>query len=385
MSVHDEDEIVDAELVDDGGLVLVEEPPAEPLVDFNTVLFPGQDVPTTEDRGPRYTERDLYVSAETAEILEETDPTDTGPLRAFKEWCAEQGRVAVPCTTATFTEYSRHLMQRGLKVSTIKNYMSLIKTAMPPGQKPDNSLYLRLLANYRKNNKRALRTRQAFPLTLSYVVPMMKKAEADGRPIGIRDAAMFAFGYRFLGRSIEDADVMIEDLTILDDRVTVWLAEDKTHKDEDQTIPLMDRRDIQLVRRLRRWLEYLASFGITTGPVFRHLLKNGVPATAETRAKTATKRGVHLRGHTINERVKYWFGKAGLMSDGRPVTSHGLRAGGATDLAENGATDQELEDAGRWAKGSPIPRKVYVRPAQAGKKDPFDKVPVHNPEQAKAK
>ncbi|MGP4046851.1 hypothetical protein [Streptomyces sp. 2A115] len=104
-----------------------------------------------------------------------------------------------------------------------------------------------------------------------------------------------------------------------------------------------------------------------------------MPATEETRAKTAPKCGAHLRGHVVNERVKHWFAKAGLVSDGRPVTSHGLSAGGATDLAEAGATDQELEDAGRWAKGSSIPRKVYVRPAQAGKKDPFDEVPVHNP------
>jgi integrase len=143
---------------------------------------------------------------------------------------------------------------------------------------------------------------------------------------------------------------------------------------------LRDRADIQLVPRLRRWLGYLAEQGITTGPVFRHLLKNGMPATEETRAKTATTRGVHLRGHVVNERVRHWFGKAGLVSNGRPVTSHGLRAGGATDLAENGATDQELEEAGRWAKGSSIPRKVYVLPAQAGRKDPFDKVPVHSSE-----
>lgn len=49
------------------------------------------------------------------------------------------------------------------------------------------------------------------------------------------------------------------------------------------------------------------------------------------------------------------------------------------DLLALGDDNQELEEAGRWAKGSSIPRKVYVRPAEAGKKDPFDKVPVHNP------
>ncbi|GGR52292.1 tyrosine-type recombinase/integrase [Streptomyces griseomycini] len=375
----EDDEVVDAEFVEDGELVRAA-PAPRPLVDEHTVLRPGESIPTSDDPGTTYTERDLYVSEETARILDESDPGDSGPMKAFKAWCAEQGRVAVPCTTATFTEYSRHLMQRGLKVATIKNYMSRIRTAMPAGKKPDNSLYLRLLADYRKKNKRAVRTRQAFPLTLSYVVPMMEKAEADGRPIGIRDAAMFAFGYMFLGRSIEDVNLEIEDVKVLDDRVLVWLAEDKTHKDEEQTIPLKDRpEDVQLVRRMRRWLDYLASMGVTTGPVFRHLLKNGMPATEETRAKTATKRGLHLRGHVVNERVKHWFAKAGLVGDGRPITSHGLRAGAATDLAANDATDEDLERAGRWAKGSSIPRKVYVRPAQDAKKNPFDKVPVHDP------
>ncbi|MFB6629996.1 tyrosine-type recombinase/integrase [Streptomyces sp. NPDC056362] len=387
-----DEEFVDAELVEDedGAVAVVEEPAPRLLVDQHTILHPGQELPTTAD-APRYTDLDLRVSPETSALLKATDRAETGPMKAFRKWCAEQrdenaeegdrekGRVPMPCTTATFTEYSRHLMSQGLKVSTIKNYMSQIRRAMPVGKKPDSSEYLQLLALYRKGNKRALRVRQAFPLTLPYVIPMIEKAEASGRPIGIRDAAIFAFGYRFLGRSIEDVDLLIEDLTIVDDRVVVWLAEDKNHKDEAQTLVLMDREDIQLVRRLRRWLEHLASFGVTDGPLFRHLLMNGKPASAETRAKKAHKRGEHLRPHVINERVKVWFAAAGLVGDGRPITSHGLRAGGATDLAEAEATDEELEEAGRWAKGSPIPRKVYVRPAKDGKRDLFAKVPVHRP------
>lgn len=80
--------------------------------------------------------------------------------------------------------------------------------------------------------------------------------------------------------------------------------------------------------------------------------------------------------------MKYWFDAAGLVTDGRHVSSQGLRAGAATDLAENGATDEELERAGRWRPGSRIPRTVYVRPAQAERKDPFVRVPVHTPEAA---
>ncbi|MFF4330754.1 tyrosine-type recombinase/integrase [Streptomyces sp. NPDC048387] len=351
------------------------------LVDQHTVLRPGEDIPTADGNtaGPAYTERDLYISDDTARALDDVD-ANSGPrrtaLRGFEQWCAEHGRVARPCTTATFTEYGRHLMRKQLKVSTIKNYMSLIRTSMPPGQQPDHSLYLRLLRDYRTGNKRAVRKKQAFPITLPYLVAMMEKAEEDGRPIGWRDAAMFALSYRFLGRSSEGADLEIEDLTVLDDRVVVWLAKDKTHQDEEQTVILHDRPDLQLVPRLRRWLDHLATQGVTTGPVFRHLHKNGTVATTF-RTEIATVRGDHLRGQTVNARVKHWFKAAGLVTDGRPVSSQGLRAGGATDLAAADATDEEIQEAGRWKKGSPIPRTVYVRPAQSAKNDPFAKVPLH--------
>lgn len=378
-------EIVDAELVEDGELVPAA-PAPRPLVDAHTVLMPGESIPTSDDPGTAYTERDLYVSEETARALaaaeSEGSPQRQTAMRLFEAWCAEQGRVAKPCTTATYTEYGRHLMERGLKVTTIKNYMSLIRTSMPPGRQPDNSLYLRLLADYRKRNKRALRRREAFPITLPYLVPMMQKAEADNRPIGWRDAALLAFGYRFLGRSVEDVDLDLEDITITDDMVIVWLAEDKTHKGEEQTIYLHDREDLRLVFRMRRWVNYLAEQGITTGPVFREVKRNGRIPLSKTRAKTATKRGDYLRPQTVNERVKLWFAAAGLKTDGRPVSSHSLRAGGATDLGMNGATDQELEEAGRWKRGSPIPRERYVRPFRSAATDLFRKVPTHNPEAA---
>ncbi|MEU9113253.1 tyrosine-type recombinase/integrase [Streptomyces sp. NPDC048483] len=373
-------EMVDAELVVDSAALTSANATGRPLVDHNTVLRPGEKIPTAAN-GPRYTERDLYVSEETAQALDEAGDDESGPrgtaMHGFRKWCAKEGRIAVPCTTATYTEYSRHLMARKLKVTTIRNYMSLIRTSMPVGKQPDNSLYLHLLKDYRAKNKRASRKKQAFPITLPYLVAMMSAAEADDRPIGWRDSAMFAFGYRFLGRRIEDADLDIEDLTVLDDRIVVWLLKDKTHQEEEQTLILHDRLDLRLVARMRRWLGHLAAQGIASGPLFRHLLKDGTVASTETRQKTATVRGDYLRGHTVNERVQFWFQKAGLVTDGRPVSAQGLRAGGATDLAENGATDEELEEAGRWAKGSPIPRRVYVRPAQKKKRDPFAKVPMY--------
>lgn len=115
MSVHDEEveEVIDAELVDDGGLALVKEPPARPLIDHNTVLHPGQAIPTTATPA-RSTPSGTCTSAMRPPRPARHGPHRHRPKRAFKQWCAEQGRVAVPCTTATFTEYGRHLMARGL-------------------------------------------------------------------------------------------------------------------------------------------------------------------------------------------------------------------------------------------------------------------------------
>ena len=374
-------EVVDAELVDEptaGQPAALEQPQPRYLVDQHTVLRPGEMPPTTADR-PAWGKHDFRISEETAKALDEAPPQNTldaraTAMRAFTKWCAAQKppRVALPCTTATFTEYARHLMDKGHKVNTIKAYMSNIRVQQPIGYKPDDSLYLSLLGGYRRENKRAVRTRKAFPIRLPYLLPMLKVCDADGRPKAVRDAALLAFGYRFLGRRIEAADLEIEDLVITDTAITVWLAKDKSHQDEDQTLVLHDRPDIQLVARMRRWLAHLEAQGVTTGPLFRALTVSG---TLAGRAH-ATRRGEALRGHAVNEIVQARFKEAGLSSNGFPVTAHGLRRGGSQDLADSGATAEEIEAAGRWSKGSPTPGKEYLRPLQAAAHDPFARVPI---------
>ncbi|WP_327579965.1 hypothetical protein [Streptomyces sp. NBC_00145] len=109
---------------------------------------------------------------------------------------------------------------------------------------------------------------------------------------------------------------------------------------------------------------FLASQGMTTGPVFGEVLRSGRVALPETRAKKATTRGDHLWPQTVNQIVKHWFAAARLTTDGRPASSQGLRAGAATDLGENGVTDEEFQEAGRWVKGSAMTRRVCMRPGE---------------------
>ncbi|MER5728952.1 hypothetical protein ABT084_11565 [Streptomyces sp. NPDC002138] len=115
---RDTAEVIDAEIVDDGDhlpavAVAVAEAAAaarRPLVDRHTILYPRDAVPTVAEV-PTYTLRDLQVSGATAERLKnKSKPRNTNrnyssQRRNFAEWCEAMGRVARPCTTATYVEW----------------------------------------------------------------------------------------------------------------------------------------------------------------------------------------------------------------------------------------------------------------------------------------
>lgn len=113
-------EVVDAELVNDDHLpaIVAPAPNARPTVDRHTIPYPGQSLPTQAHQ-PTYTKRDLYVCERTRERLEnQSAPKNTSANyrsqpNQFAAWCTEQGRVARPCTTATYVEYVAHLIGAG--------------------------------------------------------------------------------------------------------------------------------------------------------------------------------------------------------------------------------------------------------------------------------
>ncbi|WP_406504043.1 hypothetical protein [Streptomyces sp. NBC_00212] len=107
-------------------------------------------------------------------------------------------------------------------------------------------------------------------------------------------------------------------------------------------------RDVGLIDGFNHALRNLAS-GYAWHPDYRdefeptgieahiiHVLKDGAVTSTATGKETATQRGDYPRGHTVNERVKHWFNPAGLSSNGGPVSAQGMRASGATDLADRG-------------------------------------------------
>jgi len=371
---HDLD-VVDAELVDDDHLPALMEPGpvARPAVDRHTVLMPGESLPTAEDT-PRYTERDLYVSEKTAERLKnQSAPRNTSAnyrsqRNRFAAWCAEQGRVARPCTTATFVDYVGHLIESGRSPNAISAAMSAVRTWMPEDKKPGTRQARGMLNEYRKEWGRRAAVRKAPPVTAELLRAMV--ATCDLRhPAGVRDRCVLLLGRGALNRRVELADLSIADVAVDDDFVTLHIRSSKTDqeaKGEHTDIPADSDPLLDPVAAVRDWLTVLHRLGVREGAFFRALTSRG---TLQNRA-VATERGDYVTGDAINDWVRQRAHKAGAKN-WQQITAHGLRRGGAQAIADAGGDPTKQ---GRWKPGSAVVKREYLDRAQSRAENPWLKV-----------
>ncbi|MFJ3635871.1 integrase [Streptomyces sp. NPDC090112] len=397
MQEHDPDDVVDAELVeDDEGLFPVPADPgqhprplidpallpaparpapeARPLVDRHTMLRPGAAVPTTAD-GPQYTEADFRVSQRTADRMDTARPANTSrayghALGKFEAWCAEQGRVPVPCTTATFTEYVVHLVDADLAPSSVQVAMSAIRGAHPEGQQPGMRAAREILRAHAKERASRRAARKAAPITDGILSAMVATCDAETgvrRPAGTRDAALLTLGWGMLSRRSELSNLLIEHLDVQDDGVTVLVAFSKTDQaaaGETTFVPAVpDDPSICPVVRVRAWLEELRRHGHTAGPLLRPITRHGtIPARPEGRDR--------LSPDSVGAAVKA-RAVAAEVPDPSRVTAHGLRRGPAQAIADAGGDPTRQ---GRWKPGSNTVRKHYTEPAQGKANNPLTAV-----------
>jgi integrase len=370
-------EVVDAELVDDDEhlpAVIGRGAPGRPVVDRHTILLPGEALPTAAD-APTYTERDLYVSEETAERLrnkakpKNTNKNYRSQRGIFERWCAEMGRVARPCTTATYVEYVASMIAREASPNTISSHMSAIRTWMPDDKKPGTTEARGMLNEYRKEWSKRNRVRKAPAITDAMLRAMVETCDLR-HPIGIRDRCALLLGRGALNRRIELADLAIADVGVDDDFVSLnfqFTKTDQQGKGETTDVPAEpDDLLICPVDATRQWLNMLHRLGVREGAFLRALT---VAGTLQSRA-TATERGEYVTGDAVNDWVRGRAHKAGL-SDWQQVTAHGLRRGGAQAISEAGGDPTKQ---GRWKPGSAVVKREYLDRAQSRAENPWLRV-----------
>lgn len=269
--MNDEAEVVDAELVADALPAVLADPAAvlagvfaRPVVTQHTVLRPGE-IPTTER--PAYTAADFYVSEETARAIDEqarpenTDRNYRSQRGMFERWCAEMGRVAVPCTTATYIEYIAALIARGkYSPNTLKAHKSAVRSMQPEDAKPGTGVVNGLIKEYAKSWNKRNRVKKAPAIPDDKFRAMVTTCD-QLHPIGIRDRWALLVGRGNLHRRIELADLLISQIEVDDDFVTHWVAISKTDQDaqgEHSDIPAEPDDPLMCpVDATRAWLNCL--------------------------------------------------------------------------------------------------------------------------------
>ncbi|MEU4408086.1 site-specific integrase [Streptosporangium sp. NPDC023963] len=322
---------------------------------------------------------DEYVTEEAARLIAAAPAANTTRAYAriwagYLSWCTATGRTPLPATGATLASFVAELAGRGLAPASIDQALACVSSAHGKAglTRPHTSAARDALRAYRRDwsTKGGNTVRKAPPITVD-ILRRLVEHTPDDTPTGIRDRAVLVLGFALMGRRSELAALDCEHLTFPRQGLEVFIPVSKTDQDaagQTVAVPYGSRLDTCPVRSVQAWLAVLRECGITTGallrPVDRFGRIGGTPGWAG-------RGGLRLSGVTLNTIVKDAALRAGL-ADAERYSAHGLRAGGATTLADANVPTGKIAEQGRWKPTSPTVHG-YVRAVDRWKDNPMGK------------
>lgn len=250
---------------------------------------------------------------------------------SFEQWCTAE---AVEPLTATDEDVSRwmvHLAATRLHPGTISLYRSAVNKAFEVHGLPSPVKTPLIRATMKMVRRDYWQRSHAVEALRDYQVARMI-SRCPVSAIGYRDAAILALGFACALRRSELIGLDMADIRFLDDeadsfsRMIVTVRQSKTDQGgAGQSIPVINGNQIQPLTHLRRWL---ATAGITDGPVFRSMKRGGV--IKESR----------LHNTDVPRIVKHYAKAAGY--DPKVYSGHSLRAGFVTSAAVHQARPDKI-------------------------------------------
>lgn len=145
--------------------------------------------------------------------------------RRFQAWCDERGVTALPCSTETFTEYTRHLIEvRQLAPASVVANTSAIRTWHPENQRPSREQARTLIDQWRREWAAAgNRPRQALRLTEREVALILLSCGQEAA-IDLRDGALISLAWGTLHQGVDIASYSAADVHVRDDGVAITAA-----------------------------------------------------------------------------------------------------------------------------------------------------------------
>ncbi|TDD97666.1 site-specific integrase [Actinomadura rubrisoli] len=332
----------------------------------------------TEPPPVAYSDIDFTISADTAERLINSTAENTRiaydrAWKDFREWCEHEGRVYLPATAQTLTEYVNHMCRGKSAPNTIAQAISTIRSKHTDAgcqDEPDSEKPLKALKTYRRQwAEDGNREKQATPIMPDALRAMI--ATCDLRTLqGVRDRALLLLGFNMMARRSELVGLDQDDAIETPEGLSVYVKRSKTDQEASGirvAIPRSKRADMCPVEAVNGWKECLAERGLVDGPLFRpvdrHGRIGGEPNSAGKVAVRLTGKSacdiVHRRGVLANLPAKY--------------TSHGLRAGSASTAYAAGVPISEIAKHGRWNPNSPV-LLVYIRAVDQWRNNPMNDI-----------
>ena len=238
-------------------------------------------------------------------------------------------------TDHRLAEYLSELYDRGQAPNSIALVVSAVRfrARLQGLDSPVGPVTTRALAGIRRAGKdRRLGQVQGVGFAAATAAAAVAGHDDIRTLAGLRDAALIAVASDGLLRVSEIAAIQVEDVEQAEDgsgRLTV-----RSSKTDQEGVGEVLFLGEPTIGRVAAWTE---AAGITSGPVFVRVRKNGLIGT---RALST----VSIR-RIIRDRCK------AVGAQGR-VSGHSLRVGGAQSLAAGGASLVEMQQAGRWQSPS---------------------------------
>ena len=286
----------------------------------------------------------------------------------FQKWCDGELRTALPATAETLAEYVTVITSTPTKhgkpvaARSVEQVIAALRTwhreAGFSGQ-PDTTAALDVLRGYRRRRAReGHRERKSSPITLK-LLRRMVEATPRHTPAGVRDRFLLVLGWSMLARRSELTALEFTDIEEVEDGLTVLVRASKTDQDAkgvELPVPHGQFRDTDPVRLFRAWRNELQLLGVSGGRVFRAIDRHG-----------------NVRGSLSDKSVNAIVRDAAIRAElPRPetFTAHSLRAGCASELADQDVPISVITEAGRWRAGSPVVLG-YVRGSARHRESPL--------------
>lgn len=251
--------------------------------------------------------------------------------RSFTSWCDERGFTSLPAHPEVIVSYLADLGRQGKKMSTVTRHLTTITRAHKMAGHPSprhNPLVSDVVRGM--ENKYSVAKSGKDPLLVDHVRAMVSQL-GEGLS-DIRDRALVLVGFSGGFRRSELVGLDVEDVRFVDAGMAIRLRRSKTdQKGEGRPIGIHrgEHLDTCPVRALQMWL---AAAGVTSGPIFRGLRKDGDGGLAVKSSRLCDK--------TVADVVKRLADAAGI--DKRLFSGHSLRSGFATAAAVGDASEASI-------------------------------------------